>query len=150
MDARLEPGGHTPQLSPDQRGVASGTLRTDRACGPGGGGPTSQAPHTAVSIWASRGCAAAAGCSAAAAPRPGGQEASPVSCSTNGKGTRTQNGAKRGPEGRSGCIYAAPQNLARQLVRKAEATPQPSACWRQPQGPRRTASGLASNWLDAA
>lgn len=55
MDARLEPGGHTPQLSPDQRGVASGTLRTDRACGPGGGGPTSQAPHTAVSTWASTG-----------------------------------------------------------------------------------------------
>lgn len=51
MDVRLEPGGHRPQLSPNQRGVASGTLRTDRGCGPGGGGPTSQAPrHSSVHL----------------------------------------------------------------------------------------------------
>lgn len=36
----------------------------------------------------------------------------------------------------AGCTYAAPRNLTRQPVRKAEATPQPAAGWREREGPR--------------
>lgn len=120
----LNPGGLT-QPQPERGGYDH--LRTDRDCGHPA---TSQAPPTAGTTWASTGCPVAIRglwqrlCGLGHKTLP-----STESCSTNGKGTRTPDGAKRGsraeevPASHKGVHLCCTQECNLSANQKAEATP---------------------------